>query len=381
MSLPRVVMLTPGFYPSVGGAEKQALELSKALKAKGVEVRVLTRRLGGLPAEDAVAGIPVHRTAAIGRGVVNALAFMVSSLLWLFRHRMEYDAIHVHLAGSPALAACIAGGLLDKQVVVKVGGGAGIGELAVSGGTLPGRVKLALLRMFRPRFVAVTRELLPELERFGLARGAGVVPNGVDAGRYRPVSVEQKDALRRKLCIPGGPCFLYVGRLAPEKRLPQFAACFVRSLARTGARGTLVIVGAGPEEAALQGMPVLLRPPTERIEEYYAAADVFVLPSISEGLSNALLEAMSSGMAVLASRVGGTREAVEEGVSGLLFAPADESELTGKLESLLLSPDRAAGMGKAAREAAVSRFSMEKVAEQYIRIYRGEGEISAASAA
>ncbi|MFA5138505.1 MAG: glycosyltransferase family 4 protein [Elusimicrobiota bacterium] len=378
MSLTGVVMLTPGFHPVVGGAEKQALELSKALAAKGWSVHVLTRSLPGLPAEDTVAGLPVHRVRAGGRGVFNALSFMTSSALWLLRRAADYGAIHVHLAGSPALAACVAGRLLDKRVIVKVGGGAGIGELAVSGRTLPGRLKLALLRFFRPVLVAVTRELLPELERFGLAKGARVVPNGVDVRRYQPVPPERKDALRRKLCIPAGLCFLYVGRLAPEKRLPRFAKSFAQALIRSGARASLVIVGAGPEEAALRDLPLLLRPPTDKIEEYYAAADVFVLPSISEGLSNALLEAMASGLAVLASRVGGTREAVEEGVSGLLFAPADEEELAKKLDSVLSAPELAARLGRAAREAAVARFSLEKVAEEYVKIYQ-EG-ISAASA-
>jgi glycosyltransferase involved in cell wall biosynthesis len=257
-------------------------------------------------------------------------------------------------------------------VVGKVGGGAGIGELAVSGRTLAGRLKLALLRSFRPALVAVTRELIGELGRFGLADGARVVPNGVDVRRYQPAPSDGKDALRRRLCIPAGPCFLYVGRLAPEKRLPWFARAFAQALVRTGARASLVMVGDGPEEAVLQGLPLLLRPPVDRIEEYYAAADVFVLPSISEGLSNALLEAMASGLAVLASRVGGTREAVEEGVSGLLFAPEDEGELARKLDSILLSKDLAERLGRGAREAVVSRFSLERVAEEYIELYLKE---------
>jgi glycosyltransferase involved in cell wall biosynthesis len=163
-----------------------------------------------------------------------------------------------------------------------------------------------------------------------------------------------------------------VGRLAPEKRLPWFARAFAQALVRTGARASLVMVGDGPEEAVLQGLPLLLRPPVDRIEEYYAAADVFVLPSISEGLSNALLEAMASGLAVLASRVGGTREAVEEGVSGLLFAPEDEGELARKLDSILLSKDLAERLGRGAREAVVSRFSLERVAEEYIELYLKE---------
>ena len=110
-------------------------------------------------------------------------------------------------------------------------------------------------------------------------------------------------------------------------------------------------------------------PSLEAIQDAYAAADVFVLPSVSEGLSNALLEAMSSGLAVLGSRVGGTAEAVEEGRTGLLFAPQDEAELAAKLKRFLDEPELAGRLGAAAREKAAAAFSLDRTAEAYERLY------------
>ena len=376
-----VVMLTPNFHPYVGGAEKQALELSKALAAGGLPVVVATRRLPGLPAEDRVAGIPVRRLAAPGGGLLNAAGFMLSALWFLLRRRAEYGIIHVHLAGSPAVAACLAGRLFGKKVVIKVGGGRGIGEIALSSRTWAGRLKLGLLRAFRPQFISVTQDLADEMSEHGLGGRVRVIPNGVDTERYRPASPEEKSGLRAELGWPEGLLLLYVGRLAVEKRLAAFLEVFSRFLATppgAGGRPAVVaLVGSGPEESnlrlavarfELEGK-VLLSPPTERIERCYRAADAFILPSISEGLSNALLEAMASGLPVLGTRVGGTREAVSDGVAGLLFDPPDDGALLRHLGALRADPALCSRLGAAARAQALERYSLAAVAERTRKLY------------
>ena len=158
----RVVMVSAGFWPAVGGAERQALELSRALRARGVGVRVLTRRLGGAAAREEVQGVPVRRLRVFGTGALDSLSFLFGALGWLLKHDGDYDAIHAHLAGSPALAAALAGRILGKPVLVKLGGGRGIGELAASSRTSLGRLKLRLLTLLNPRFLAVVPDLAAE---------------------------------------------------------------------------------------------------------------------------------------------------------------------------------------------------------------------------
>lgn len=373
---PRVVMVSAGFHPYVGGAEKQALELSVALRGRGAEVKVLTRRLPGLPAAEEVRGVPVERLWCAGEGWLNALTFMWSLSAWLVAHAGDYGAVHVHLAGSPALPPALLGPILGKRVLIKLGGGRGIGELAASSRTMGGRLKLTLLSWLRPRFVAVTKDLAEECSQFLGPVPVSVQPNGVDTARYHPVPSEEKKDLRRRLGWPEGLGFLYVGRLAPEKQLDKFLAAWVR--AAGGSPGFAAFVGDGLQGDQLRSMAegsplrerIFVLSQMEAIQDAYAAADVFVLPSVSEGLSNALLEAMSSGLAVLGSRVGGTAEVVEEGRTGLLFAPQDEAELAAKLKRFLDEPGLAGRLGAAAREKTVAAFSLDRTAEAYERLYK-----------
>jgi glycosyltransferase involved in cell wall biosynthesis len=336
---------------------------------------VLTRRLPGLPRHEDIRGVAVERLWCAGAGSLNALTFMASLWLWLWTRAAEYSAVHVHLAGSPALPAALAGRLLGKSVVVKLGGGRGIGELASSSGTVVGRLKLRMLSWLKPQFAAVTKELAEECAQFLGPVPVQVQPNGVDTARYRPLPAAEKQALRRKLGWPEGLGFLYVGRFAPEKQPGKFLSAWSRAAA--GYPGFAALVGDGPEGEALRALAqksplrerIFVVRAMEDIAQTYAAADIFVLPSISEGLSNALLEAMASGLAVLGSRVGGTAEAVAEGKTGLLFNPQDGAELAEKLKSFLDEPGLAGRMGAAARETAVRNYSLERVAESYEKLY------------
>jgi len=369
-------MLSPGFHPVVGGAEKQALELSKTLSAKGASVRVITRAVDGSPANEIVEGIEVTRLPVLGTGPLNALSFLRASLKKLKEWKGTYDVVHTHLAGSPALAAGWIARRTGVLAVAKVGGGRGIGEIAVSRRTAPGRLKLALFRRLPIRFVCVTQDLVEELSEAGLKENAVVIPNGVDTTHYRPPKAGEKEALRSQLGLPSGTLFLYVGRFAPEKLLPDLIGRFAE---RTSPDSSLVCVGSGPEEEAMRraadasGLGSRLRviAPMGPIEEVYRACDVFVLPSTSEGLSNALLEAMSSGLAVLGTCVGGTAEAVRSDQEGLLYPVGDPDALRGALARLSSSESDRARFGSAARKRVLSRFSLDSVAESYLSLYKG----------
>jgi glycosyltransferase involved in cell wall biosynthesis len=368
-------MVSAGFWPAVGGAERQALELSAALVERGHRVTVLTRRLPGTLKREVVRGVNVRRLPGPALGALDASAFLVGALGWLLLHWTEWDAVHAHLAGSPALAAAAAGRLLGRPALVKLGGGRGIGELAVSSRTALGRAKLAALAALRPRLLAVVPDLADEARGFLKGAEIEVLPNGVDVGRFAPVDAARKRALRAELGWDADAAvFLYTGRFSPEKRLPWFLRLW---RAAAGPRALAVLVGDGPErsaietEAAQSGGRARVLDARGDLADLYAASDAFFLPSTSEGLSNALLEAMASGLAPLGSRVGGTAETVEDGRTGLLFDRDDEAGLAAAAKRLAVEPGLAARLGAAARADVLARFSLERVVARLETLYRG----------
>lgn len=376
-----VLMLSQTFHPAIGGSERQALELSRSLVSRGVKVTVLTRRLPGLPAEEDLGGVRVLRLGVCGPRAVDSALFMLKSFFWLLAHKDEYEAVHVHLASSPAVAAVAAGRLTGRRTLIKLGGGRGVDEISLSMGSALGRLKLAFFRASRPDLLVMNAEVHDWLKG---EPGFAALPlrrfrNGVDTGRYAPPLYNEKIGAKEALGLDNAQLFLFVGRLSPEKRVKEFLEAWAELFAEEAAppKARLLIVGGGPEEPALRravadlGLAgsVALAGPKDDLLPYYRAADVLILPSISEGLSNSMLEAMACGVAVLASRVGGAKEALSDGESGLLFDPLSRAELKAALRRFLADRSLAVRLGERARKTAVERYSMARVTDDLMAIY------------
>ena len=384
MKITSVLMLSQTFHPVIGGAEKQALEISKALVKRGVKVTALTRLRPGLSGEETVDGVLIKRLACPGSGAFNSAVFMLKSFFWLLANKAAYDAVHVHLASSPAVAAVLAGKLTGRRVVVKLGGGKGVDEISLSEKTFAGRLKLAFFKLAAPELLVMNDEVYKWLRETPRYAGFKLrqFRNGVDTGRYTPPLYHEKIAAKAAVGLDNLTTFLFVGRLSPEKRVKEFveawAEIFTEERERPHIR--LVIVGGGPEEAALRKAvadldlagTVTLTGPKDDLLPYYRAADVFILPSISEGLSNSMLEAMACGVAIMASRVGGAREAIAPGVSGCLFDPLNRVELKKCVRGFIEDRTLPLKMGEQARKTVVEKYSMARVADELLAMY-GEG--------
>jgi glycosyltransferase involved in cell wall biosynthesis len=110
---------------------------------------------------------------------------------------------------------------------------------------------------------------------------------------------------------------------------------------------------------------------TTTIERYFQAANIYVLPSIREGLPLALLEAMASGLACVATRLpGSTDSVIDDGRNGLLVEPDDERAFASAIRALILDLERAARLGSSARETVVERYSIQKTAPAWLAVYR-----------
>lgn len=240
-----------------------------------------------------------------------------------------------------------------------------------------------LRRVYRPfvhRYVALSRDLAGYLENKVGVPGERIaqIYNGVDLTRFDAGRVQAPADY--PFASPGLWCLGTVGRMQEVKDTVQLARAFVLLLQQQPALAEtlrLVMVGDGPLRAQAQavldsaGVAHLAWLPGDRsdVPAILGALDCFVLPSLAEGISNGILEAMASGLPVVATAVGGNPELVQEGRTGLLVPPADLQALASALLSLATDPERAAGMGDAGRRRAVDTFSLPAMVDAYRSMY------------
>jgi len=205
--------------------------------------------------------------------------------------------------------------------------------------------------------------------------------NGVDAARFLPSGGRRLRAADCPFTDPALWLVGTVGRMHAVKDPVNLARAFVRAIERdppARARLRLVMVGDGPLRAEVErtladaGMRELAWLPGERndVPEIMRGLDCFVLPSLAEGISNTILEAMASGLTVIATRVGGNAELVEDGLTGRLVPPADGEALATRVLDYLHHPDVARRHGKAGRNRVERQFSLDRMVADYDRLYR-----------
>jgi len=227
--------------------------------------------------------------------------------------------------------------------------------------------------------VAVTEELRSYHARQAWVSDSRfrVLPNGVDTSRFSP-RPQAKSDIRRQLGMNAASTVVgTVGRMVPIKDYPTLLRAS-EVLVDRGIPVQVVLAGSGPELSKLQQLAaaagrlagrVTFLGSVANVEDVLSALDVFVLPSLSEGMSNTLLEAMASGLPVVAASAGGNPEVVEEGCSGLLFPPGDVGSLADCLEKLCREADYRQRLGQSARARVVRDFSLECMISRYRDLY------------
>lgn len=216
---------------------------------------------------------------------------------------------------------------------------------------------------------AVRAAMLPWLPGGSAIR---VVRGGVDLRHFTPAG--DKDLVRQRLGLPQGPLLLGLGRLSQEKGFDRLVRAIPEVLARVP-DATLLLAGEGPERAALERLAAAAAPPeriqflgrVEDVANLLRAVNVVCVPSRSEGLGLAAIEAMAAGVPVVAAAVGGLLEVVEDGVTGRLAAP---DGLAARIAELLQNEEQARAMGAAARARAEAFFSLERMAAETAEVWR-----------
>jgi glycosyltransferase involved in cell wall biosynthesis len=204
-----------------------------------------------------------------------------------------------------------------------------------------------------------------------------VIPNTVDLDRFRR-SAEARAAIREQLGIGDDFVWLAVGRFQPAKDYPTMIAAFARLARNSTSR--LILVGQGPLRGEVESLlraegledRVRFLGVRRDVSELMSGADGYVLSSAWEGMPVVLLEAAAVGLPVVATRVGGVAEVVEDGVSGSLVPPGDPAALAlamGKIEAL--TTEARGAMGACGRALVEERYSTAIVMQKWERLYSG----------
>jgi glycosyltransferase involved in cell wall biosynthesis len=375
---PSVLMVTYQYAPAAdGGVARQAQAVAEALAQRGRDISVVTARFPDTPSFERVAGVEVHRVWAIPRAGRFTATFIPSLARFLLLHGRRYDIWHAHQAFYNAGVALRLARVFGKSCVVKDAASGPYGDLArLRRIRLGGFVLKELLRA--DAIISLNSEMTQELLATGIAPvRIRRIPNGVDCERFVPSSQEQRQEARARLGIPPEAALvLYAGRLA-EDTGTQFIIEAWRIIEQEFSQEPWTLIVAGDElgageyrkrgERELRNARFVGKVPDVR--PLLDAADVLVRPSLTEGMSNIVLEAMASGLPVVGTRTGGLMEQIEDGVTGLLAAPGDAQDLANAMVTLLRDGRRRVSMGSAGRKRAEGGYSLPSVVDAYEALY------------
>jgi glycosyltransferase involved in cell wall biosynthesis len=372
----RILMLLESGFPvrGGGGAESQVRTLSLELRRRGHQVMVLTPRTRNAPQArlERCWGIPVCRLPSPRVRGLGRLVLWLRLSAFLLRRGRRYDAWHVHIGHYLGAIACALAPLLGRRSIVKISGWWELeqGLLAPRAGLLARLGRRALRHA--GALQAISQRIAAELAAAGFAPARIVrLPNAVDVGRFAQARAPRADDAPLRV--------LFVGRLVAEKGLPVLLQAWAQAFPARG-QARLVLVGGGSLDAGLRAQAAALGIDADvdfaghrdDIEALVAAADVGVLPSFTEGLSNTLLEFMAGGLAVIASRVSGSEDLVRDGRNGWLVEPRAVAPLARALgEAAALPRAELAARGRQAREDVAAVAGLDVVVERLLALYRG----------
>ena len=370
----RLLVVSHGFPPYYGGAEHAAGHLAAAAVSSGRwEVDVLTSDIGGrLPARERWRGVNVVRVPArkkkwANHNVVELHSFLRSASRNMEIRRPDWILAHFTLPGGE-VARRWAGRFGIPYAVVLHGADVPDSQKGRFGAVYP-LIKPLVRRVWRQaaRVIAVSDGLRELALRTWPEGRIEVVPNGVDIERFRPAEMPTvRDG--------GTLVVVAVARLVEIKGLQHLIAALARIPADMRSQIRLRLCGTGPYEGELrrQVREAGLDEQVEfagliaydEIPRQLRQSDVFVLPSLQEGLPLSLLEAMASGLPVVATAVGGIPGVVKDGVNGLLVPAAAPAALRDALVRLLANPALRQRLGTAARRDSLD-WSWAAVWERY----------------
>lgn len=363
----KIAILVPLFPPKwLGGTEIATWNIAKHLATRGHEVHVITSLDEGLPQESIEDGFHIHRIPRQKVKFLGIILFWVR-IFWLLK-KIKPDIVHAQSipVGIPGV---LARKILRRPCVVW-GRGSEI--------YLPWRFKEVISKLAlrnADAVIALTEDMKREIRKI-CDKDIYVIPNGVDLERFENLSREN---IRRKLEITNEQkIVIFAGTLRPIKGV-KYLIQAMNIIRQKNTKASLMLIGDGEERQSLEELvkesnlgdcvTFVGQVPNEEVLEYMAASDVFALPSLSEGFPIVSLEAMASGLPIVATKVGGLPEIIKDGENGFLVEPRNPGQIAERA-LLLLNNDKLRQRISGNNKEKVKEFSWENVVCRLEGLYR-----------
>lgn len=353
-------------HVNVGGISRYILSLSKAMKVKGVNTTIVSAG-GSLENAFSDRGI-LHKRLNIKTKFEFAPRVLISAFKLAKLVRDEgIDVIHAHTRVSQ-----VAGAIAAKLT--------GVAYITTCHGFFKKRAR-GIFDTWGDKIVAISDAVKEHLVcDLGVKdERIEVIYNGVDIDHFTAdCTAGEIENAKRNLGLKKGPVIGTIGRLSSVKGQKFFIHAMVDVILKYP-DAQAVIIGAGDEGVPLKNLArslgisdsIHFLQSVSDTHSYLSIMDIFVFPSVKEGLGIALLEAMASGKACVASDAGGIRNAIEDGVTGLL-TPVGNSDAIGKaILQLIGDSDTRKRLGHNARSLAIEKFSLDDMADKMIELYEG----------
>jgi glycosyltransferase involved in cell wall biosynthesis len=412
----RILMVITAFAPYIGGAEKQVEKLASELMKKNIDVTVVTGRWSNsLKKYEEINGLKVIRNLTNfkfwGKDRINIetgffytdqtnknekfkslkiflrklfvrssiYIYQVSLFVFLLSNKKIYDIIHVHQVLYPAFISTLCSRILSKPVIAKIGNSGFNSDINQIKKFPEGRLQLKYILKNINKVICTTTKMKEELLNEGINKDKMIlIHNGVKIKEFYR-SYESNNNL------------VYAGRFIKNKNINTLVFALLRVIQITGKKVKLNLIGDGPEKENIVNLikelhleeNVVLTGMVDNPEDFLKKSDIFVLPSLVEGLSNSLIEAISYKLPCIVSNIPGNTEVIGDIDSGyniengqfmvtgygVLFNPSDVEGLANSIKHLLDNKKIRETISENAYSKIKNEFDIEVIAEKYSRLY------------
>ncbi len=367
----RILVFTLAYFPFVGGAEIALREVMTRLRDK-YEFQVVTARMKSLPAAEVMDGILVHR---IGFGFkwLDKLLFLPLAILYGLFHRA--DIVFGLLENQAALAARVVSWFQGAKCIINLQSGDTEEYIRKRLGAFYFLYNWVYGK--RPKYVVLSKYLKERAVAHGVpSKNVTIIPNGVDTKVFTSKGVNVRK-VREELRAGKRPIIITASRLTLKNAVDDLIKAF--SIVNKQVSSVLVVCGTGEDEHKLKDLAGDLGVgkdvrfiglvPYNELPKYLSASDVFVRPSLSEGFGNSFVEALSCGVPIIGTSVGGIPDFLVDGRTGLFCKVRNPEDLAEKIRLLLRNKSLAQKIVKNGQKMVKERYEWAGVAKQFDRVF------------